>query len=258
MEIRTCKKCGFILGTRPRMKEVDGVCLSCINEEAKKNIDFKARQEWLTKYIQENKTHDKYDCLVAVSGGKDSCMIVRRLIENHGVKNPLLVTVTDEFTHSQAGIYNIDNLVKTYNLDLMTFRCQPKTFAEETKKDFIEELHPLKWIEKRIYDIPLEIARNYGIRLVFFGENSAYEYGESSEAKIFHPDSDEDVKLIFMGMIYPYSNTDSLACAKEIGFKTLSDFSDWERQGSVDDYTQIDSIGYMVHHWMKFIKFGFQ
>ena len=61
-----------------------------------------------------------------------------------------------------------------------------------------------------------------------------------------------------MGAIYPYSNTDSLKVAKEIGFKTLDDFDDWQRQGSADSYTQIDSKGYMMQHWTKFIKFGFQ
>ena len=43
-----------------------------------------------------------------------------------------------------------------------------------------------------------------------------------------------------------------------MGFKQLSDFDDWQRQGSIDDFTQIDSKGYMIQHWTKFIKFGFQ
>ncbi len=101
--MRLCSKCGFPLGTRPGLLEKDGVCQACINSEAKKDIDFKARQEWLTRYIAKNKTHTKYDCLVAVSGGKDSHMIVKRLYENHGVKNALLVSVTDEFTHTRPG-----------------------------------------------------------------------------------------------------------------------------------------------------------
>ena len=42
------------------------------------------------------------------------------------------------------------------------------------------------------------------------------------------------------------------------GFKTLDDFDDWQRQGSADPFTQIDSKSYMMQHWTKFIKFGFQ
>lgn len=260
-----CTECGFILGTRPGMMEKDGVCQACINNEKKKSINFTERQEWLTKYIKDTKEeqianggNSNYDCLIAVSGGKDSHMIVRRLIENHGVHNPLLVTVTDEFSHTKAGKHNIDNLVTRFDLDHMTFRCKPQTFRKETIKDTEESLHPLKWIEEKIYSIPQEVARRYGIKLVFFGENSAFEYGTSEELDIFHPASTDDLKIIFMGAIYPYSIKDSLQCAREIGFKDLDDFNEWKRQGSIEQYTQIDSVAYIIQLWTKYVKFGFQ
>lgn len=258
VKIRTCKKCGFILGTRPGLKEVDGVCLACINAEKKKTINFKERQAWLTEYIRKNKTHPDYNCVVAVSGGKDSHMIVRRLVESHGVKNPLLVTVTDEFTHTRAGQHNVKNIAEHFNFNHIIFRCAPKTFCQETLKDFVTALHPLKWIEERLYTIPTEIARKYGIKLVFFGENSTFDYGSSEELDIFHPASDDTVKIIFMGAIYPYSITDSLRIARETGFKDLDDFNEWQRQGNIENYTQIDSIAYIMQLWTKFIKFGFQ
>ena len=186
-----CSVCGFPLGTRPGLFEENGVCGACVNNEYKKQMIregvFENRQRWLTEYIRANKTHPKYDCLVAVSGGKDSHAIVKRLYETHGVKNALLVSVTDEFTHTEAGKHNIDNLVKRYNCDHITFRCEPGTFRRETLKDFANELHPLKWIEEKIYSVPVEIAKAYGIKLVFFGENSAFEYGTSHELDIFHP-----------------------------------------------------------------------
>ena len=255
---KLCSICGFPLGVRPNTYDRDGVCGACINSEAKKQIDFKARQEWLTQYIKENKTKSKYDCVIAVSGGKDSHMIVRRLYENHGVKNALLVSVTDEFTHTKAGKYNISNLVYRYNCDLITYRCQPETFKHETKKDFEESLHPLKWIEEKIYEIPVEIARAYGIKLIFFGENSAFEYGEIEKLNIFHPGSVGGIDIIFMGSIYPYSIADSLQCAQGISFKDLDDFDEWPRQGSIEQYTQIDSVGYLIQLWTKYVKFGYQ
>lgn len=260
MEIRTCKKCGFILGTRPHLKDENGVCLACLNYERKKNIDWAARQKWLTEYIAENRNPNaRWDCVVGVSGGKDSCAIVKRLIEQHGIRNPLLVHVCDEFTQSAAGLHNLDNLVKTYNVDLLNFRCAPQTFVEETRKSFFEEFHPLKWIEQQLYAKPLEVAEAFGINLVFMGENSAFEYGESKECEIFHPASNDKRKMIFLGSIWPYSNLDSFEQARAMGFKTLDDFiDDWQRQGSADSFSQIDSKGYMMQHWTKFIKFGFQ
>lgn len=261
MDIRICKECGFILGTRPRSREIEGVCLACANKHRKKSIDWDSRRIWLTEYLKNHKNPEaQWDVVVGVSGGKDSCAIVRRLIENHHVQHDrmLLVHVCDEFTPSEAGQYNLDNLVKTYDVDLMNFRCAPKTFIQETKKSFFEKLHPLEWIERQLYDKPLEIAKAFNIPTVFMGENSAFEYGENEECEIFHPASDDHTKVIFMGAIYPYSNTDSLEVSEAIGFKTLDDFDDWQRQGSADNYTQIDSKGYMMQHWTKFIKFGFQ
>lgn len=256
--IERCNKCGFILHTKPELKEIGGTCLACINQDNKKFIDFKERQIWLTRYIKRNRTNSKYDCVVAVSGGKDSHAIVKRLIENHDAINPLLVSVTDEFTHTKAGIHNINNLVNKYDLDLITFRCQPQQFKVNTYYDFVNELHPLKWIEEKIYKIPIEIAKQFGIKLVFFGENSSYEYGLGDELNIFHPSSDSETHIIFMGAIYPYSISDSLGEARSIGFKDLDDFNEWPRKGSIEQYTQIDSIAYIIQLWTKFPKFGFQ
>ena len=256
--IRLCKKCAFPLGTRPNTLDVEGVCLACINQENKKSINFKERQDWLDQFLKENPSTSDYDCLIAVSGGKDSHAIVRRVIENHGLTNPLLVTVTDEFTHTKAGLHNINNLVTRYDLDHITFRCKPETFKRETKKDFENELHPLKWIEEKIYSVPVDIAKKFGINIVFYGENSAFEYGTSRELEIFHSSSTDDLHIIYLGAIYPYSIHDSLECAREIGFKDLADFNEWPRVGAADTYSQIDSIGYIIQLWTKYVKFGFQ
>jgi len=245
--------------TRPNsIFNKNNICQACINHDKKKFINFKKRQEWLSRYIKNNKNKSKYDCLVAVSGGKDSHMIVKRLIENHSIKNPLLVSISDEFTHSRAGQYNINNLVTRYNLDHVTFRCKPKEFIRKTRQDFEKELHPLKWIEEQIYLIPLDIAEKYGINLIFYSENPAFEYGTSKKLNIFHPHANKKNKVIFMGAIYPYSITDSLKEARSIGFKNLDDFNEWKREGSIEQDTQIDSLGYIVQLWTKYPKFGFQ
>ena len=61
-----------------------------------------------------------------------------------------------------------------------------------------------------------------------------------------------------MGAIYPYSIGDSLKEARSIGFKDLDDFNEWPRQGSIDQYTQIDSIAYIIQLFTKYPKFAFQ
>lgn len=258
MEIRKCKKCGFILGTRPNLKDIDGVCSACINHERRANVDFKSRQEWLTKYIKENKTNPKYDALVAVSGGKDSTTIVRRLFENHGVQKLLLVNVTEEFTKTKAGLDNITNIITKYNCDLVTYRLNPVETAKQMKKDFEEYCFPLKTLEEDIYRIPLDVARMYNIKLVFYGENAEYEYGGNKELEIFHHASDDNLKIIYLGAIYPYEAHEWYDAAKEVGFKDLNFYNEWQRHGQIEMYSQIDSIGYNMGVYTKFVKFGFQ
>ena len=258
MNIERCKECGIILNTRPNTISKDGVCTACINAKKKKTIDFASRQKWLTQYIKDNKTSNEYDCLVGVSGGKDSHMIVKRLVEDHGVKNILLVNITDEFTHTRAGAENVDNICTRFNCDMITFRCNPQTFKEEAKKGLEEKLHPLEWLENRIYQIPFRIAKQFNIKLVFYGENSEFEYGSAESLDIFHPLSDDETKLIYLGAIWPYSISDSLEQAREAGFKDLDYYNEWQRQGQIESYTQIDSIGYIIGVWTKYPKFGFQ
>ena len=258
MEIQLCNKCGFILHTRPGLRQIDGVCLACINADKKKTINFSERQKWLDMFLEQNKAQDKYDCLIAVSGGKDSHMIVKRLVDNHNVKNPLLVTVADDYSLSEAGAHNRKNISEFFGFDHIVFRNNPKKFREVSLKDFVERLNPQRWYEETLYDVPIELARKFNVKTVFFGENSSFEYGNSESLEIFHPRSTEELNIIFMGSIYPYSITDSIAVAKEANFKDLADFDTWFREGSIEDSTQIDSIGNMVDIWCKFPKFGFQ
>ncbi|NOQ25968.1 MAG: hypothetical protein GQ564_11450 [Bacteroidales bacterium] len=87
----------------------------------------------------------------------------------------------------------------SYDIDNITFRYKLIIFRNETLKDFENELLPLKWIEEKTYKVPAEIAKNYGIKFIFFGA------------------------------IYPYSISDSLRIARKIGFKDLDDFNEWSR-----------------------------
>ncbi|TLD95776.1 flagellin modification protein PseA [Helicobacter jaachi] len=196
-----------------------------------------------------------------MSGGKDSHMIVKRLIEHHGVTNPLLVTTYDECTRTQAGAHNLNNIATHFDIDHITYRYKPKTFKTQMKECFEKYLNPYMLAELRLGSFESEvvrIARAFGVRDVFYGEDAAFEYGSTKECNIFHKDSNEQIKFIFMGAIYPYGYLDSLHEAKSVGFKDLEDFHEWYRQGAVEHFAQIDSIGYMVQYWCKFVKFGAQ
>lgn len=258
MDIRLCSNCGFILGTRPGLKEKDGVCQACINFKKCQSFDWASRQRDLRGTCDEAKSKgNKYDCIVAVSGGKDSTVIVARLTKEYGMK-PLLVSVTDEFTHTKAGSHNAENIARRFNLDHITWRCEPMTFRQETLKDFEETLHPLQWIEEKIYSVPIDVAKKFGIPLVFFGENSAFQYGTQENLNYLSPLSDDQVEVHYFFAYYPYSEQGNRDEARTHGFLTLEDFQEWYRHGSIENYTQQDSVAYMIQLWTKFVKYGFQ
>lgn len=255
--MKRCSKCAFPLGTRPGIYEENGVCGACINLERAKTFDWTKREQDLKDICDELKSRkQEYDCVVAVSGGKDSTVIVSTLVEKYGMK-PLLVTVTDEFSHTKAGTHNYMNISKRFNLDHITFRCEPQTFVKETLKDFKETLHPLKWIEEKIYSIPVKVAKNFGIDAVFFGENSDFQYGSCKDLYYKRPNND-GVNIYYFFAFYKYSELGNRAKAKEYGFIDLDDTGEWLRQGHIENYTQQDSIAYVIQLWTKFVKFGFQ
>lgn len=255
--MRLCKKC-LMPDTRPGSQfNEQGICLACLNYENRGAINWQEREQMLVDICRERKKDNaKYDCVIAVSGGKDSHVITATLCKL-GMK-PLLVTVTDEFTHTKAGQHNCKNISERFNLDHIIFRHEPQTFKAETLKDFENELHPLKWIEEKIYQTPIQIAKSFNIPIVFFGENSAYEYGSSNELDILHPLSDEQTKVYFFFAFYQYNEKEVRIKARTYGFKDLNDFDEWFRQGNVEQFTQIDSIAYIIQLWTKYPKFAFQ
>ncbi len=255
---KRCIKCGFILGTRPGMFDNDGICGACINAIDAASFDWETRKNDLRKICENLKSKNKdYDCLIAVSGGKDSTVIVKTLANDYKIK-PLLVTVTDEFTHTQAGINNVKNIAERFNCDHLIWRCEPETFKRKTLMDFENELHPLKWVEEKIYSIPIMLAKSFGIEAVFFGENSAFEYGCSKTLDYLHPASEDQLKVYYLFSFLRYSETGNRKIAKEYGFKDLDDFNEWQRHGNIENYTQQDSIAYIIQLWTKYVKFGFQ
>lgn len=252
----TCVKCGMP-DTRPDSVFENNICSACRNYENRETVNYEERQKEL-KEICKNRIAEgaEYDCLCPVSGGKDSTVIVSNLV-GLGMK-PLLVTVTDEFTHTKAGTHNVKNIAERFDLDHIIFRHAPQTFKKHTLADFENELHPLKWIEEKIYATPINIAKKFNIPLVFFGENSSYEYGSNLNLDTLHPMSDEETKVYFFFAFYPYNEKTNQDTAKIYGFKDLDDCDEWFRQGNVENFTQIDSVAYIIQLWTKFPKFGFQ
>lgn len=275
----------------------DGVCQACRNYEKQKTIDWAARYtELKTLCNNYRKTDGQYDCIIAVSGGKDSTFLTYMMKECLDM-NPLLVCVTDPFTHTKAGINNLNNLSETFNCDLISFSLSTDLFRRVTKIGFEELGEPLRFIEATIYTIPFKYSVAFNIPLVVYGENAAYTYGTitedhySAKRYVFAGHSAAAERLgkeiqdfwLERGLKESELNAITLPLKEDLervgpepifmsyfvpwdderNYQIAKRFGfrdlhhEWRREGNIEDYGQIDSISYLVHLWMKYPKFGF-
>jgi N-acetyl sugar amidotransferase len=295
--MKYCKRC-VMPDTRPgSIFSKEGYCQACLNYDKNKSVDWEKRYQELKDLCSKYKRKDGYyDCIIPVSGGKDSHFQTYIIKEKMGM-NPLLVCVADPFTHTTVGIHNLRNLGETFNCDTVVFNLSIDLFRRVTKIGFEELGEPLRFIEAVIYTAPFKYAAALNIPLVVFGENSAYTYGTAKEdnysakkyidaghsasgeklgSKITDFWSDRGIPLKEMNAIIPPSREQLEKVKPEAIFLSyfvpwddehnygiakkygLKDLHhEWKREGCIEDYAQIDSLAYFVHLWMKYPKFGF-
>ena len=280
-----CKEC-LMPDTRPGSRFVDGVCGGCRNYKTRKGVDWAERGRELDEVLGQFRGSKPYDCIVPVSGGKDSHRLVKEVVDRG--MSPLLVTVNDSFTHTTAGTDNLRNLIAKFNLNHWQYTISHDLFVRATRHAFEETGEALKFVEYAIYTVPYMVAQQMGIGLVVFGENSAFEYGSTDDnTYVANPDLNAMVRKIeseyefwseggvkpeevdsikpmvadyplvmYMSYFIPWSSVDNYEIAKGLGFKDLT--GEWDRLGTIENFEQIDSYAYMVHLWLKYPKFGFQ
>ena len=234
--------------TRPNIVLKDGVCLACINHETNKTIDYDSRFFRFKMLCNSYKDIKPYNCIIAVSGGKDSHYITYVVKEKLGL-TPLLVNVVDPFTKTQVGLDNLRNLTEVFDCSLYTFTPSPKNMKESIKKDFHDDLIPLRYLERLIYTMPPYFGKCLGIPLIFYGEYSPYFYGETEVDRGFT----EHFKPIYLSYYTGWDDERNLEIAMKYGFKKL----EHAREGLIENYSQIDSVAYLIHVWCKYPKFGF-
>jgi len=154
----------------------EGICDACLVKRNKKQINWKEREQQLRTLCDRHRSSDgSYDCLVPGSGGKDSIMQAHLLKYKYGM-NPLTCTwapniYTDwGWKNHQAWIHaGFDNILFTPN---------GKIHRILTRVSLERLLHPFQPFFLGQKNLAPKIAEQYGISLIFFGENEA-EYGNS-------------------------------------------------------------------------------
>jgi hypothetical protein len=85
--VRYCQRC-VMPSTKPGLViDADGICSACRQVERKHKIDWNAREAELAALCDSvrGKNGNGYDCIVPISGGKDSTYQVYVMSEVYGL-----------------------------------------------------------------------------------------------------------------------------------------------------------------------------
>ena len=289
-QLSYCKTC-ILPNTRPNLLIDDkGNCNGCASTEKKKIIDWDNRKKQFEQLVQQAKNNaQQYDCLIPVSGGKDSTWQVIKALE-YGLK-PLCVTWKTP-ARNQLGAANLQNLIQL-GVNHIDFSINPKVERLFTRKTFERMGSPVLPMHMALHAIPLQVAVNFRIPLILWGENSAFEYGgedkilqgfslthswlkkygvtngtiaqdwidndlSPSDLRPYFWPSDEEqekvgVKAIFLGHFFRWDPLKTYEIAKKNGFQAGKiPKTGYYSFADIDDEFLIT-----IHHWIKWYKFGF-
>ena len=295
--MKYCKKCAMPDTRPYIRFDDQGVCYPCLHYENRDNIDWAKRWEALErladKYRGSNGNY--YDCIVTVSAGKNSYFQTHVFKERLGM-NPLLITVNNS-SWTETGRHNWDNLLKEFGVDAHIISLNPKVCKKMFKIGMEKWGFPVWYFDLAIYAYPIQMAIKFGIPLIVYGENTNYEYGgpfgdketysalnqinndvirpfswdkwikedSSLSLKDFNPciypsaEAIKQAKLdpIHLSYFIRWNGYEQMQFARTRGFRTLDDAGEWKREGFIEQYAQIDTVGYLTDHHFKFLKYGF-
>jgi len=288
--MKYCRRC-ILPDTRPNLRlDAEGVCNACRSHASRPDIDWKSRAADFKRLVENVRKKGKgFDCVIPVSGGKDSTWQVVTCLEV-GLK-ALAVTWRPP-GRTAIGQANLDNLVKL-GVDHIDYSISPKVEARFMVKAFERFGSTAIPMHLALFNIPLFIAVRFGIPLVVWGENSAVEYGAAERAHeghkldaawlatygvthgttakdwidgelgekdlsaYFGPDPDAleslGVRAVFLGHYFLWDPATTYTVAREHGFRG----NPGGARTGLYDYADIDDDFISLHHWMKWYKFGF-
>lgn len=163
-----------------------GICRACQSSEQKIHIDWSERKESLRTILDEAKAKagNNYDCIIPISGGKDSTFQLHVLTKEFGMK-PLAVTFSHNWW-SETGWYNLVNSLETFNVDHIVFNPN-RALINKLAKRSVAGIGDVSWHDHAgVGAFPLHIATKFKIPLLIWGESIAEASGRASYKDPIH------------------------------------------------------------------------
>lgn len=288
--MKYCKKC-LLPDTKPDLFfNSDGICAACIAFLNRAKIDWLEREKEFKEILTRHKSKGRWDCIVPVSGGKDSTAQVLKIIEL-GFK-PLCITATT-CDLSEVGRKNLLN-IRNLGVDHVEYSPNP-IIRRRLNLIGLQEVGDISWPEHvGIFTIPVRASVDFGVPLIVWGENSQNEYGgpaasqvsktldrnwleefggllglrvedlvasygfNESDLLLYHYPSDEALKLagttgVFLGHFFPWDGLSNAIVSTAFGFNSKESHV----EGSLVNYENLDNYQTGIHDYFKYLKFGY-
>ncbi len=296
-KVSYCKKCVLPSSSAiPVEFNKDGVCSACNTSAQVEDIDWDRRLKQFKKLLNEykNDNGENYDCLIPVSGGKDSYFQVH-MIKNVLGLNPLLVTYNAN-NWMKEGYENLHNMRDAFGCDHVFFTPSVSLLKRLNKLCF-KKMGDMNWhAHCGIQTYPYIIAVQHNIPLIIDGEHGFMDMGgmhsysdyveltqrfrlehvqrgydwhdmlgdedipiEKHEMISYMFPSDAEIKRVgirgvYLGNYVKWSGNHNADIAKKYGWKEAEE--EFDRT-----YRKISNLDDMhengIHDYMKYIKFGY-
>lgn len=286
-----CANC-LMPATRPRVTfDERHWCNACVwAEEKRRTIDWASRQRQLAGFCEKYRsTSGNFDCIVPVSGGKDSSYVAYKMKHELGM-HPLCVNVVPPLEFD-VGRKNLENFIAS-GYDCVRIAPNPVVTRHVSRRALAEYGQPLMSWMINVQVGVLKMAMNFGIRLVMYGEEGETEYGGSSKLKNSPGYDIEDSIRLYLSGVDPdqfrgnftdkelywwlFPSADAFR-ESNLVLAHWSYFEDWDPYrhyqvakekcglqeqeqasvGTYNNFAQTDSCLYDLHTYLMYLKFGF-
>ncbi len=289
-----CKQC-VQPDTRPGIKfNAEGICPAGLYVESLRYVDWDARRRELEVLLKRTKkdNHSGYDCLIGVSGGKDSTRQAMYVHDTLGLKPLLICCAYPPEQMTERGAYNLSNLI-SLGFDTITVSPDPQTWKKLMRKGFLKYGNWAKSTETALYATLPRISIAYHTPLAFLGENPATQMGDLQTGSLnwdanrmkntntikeghtiylgdgvtdqhlipyeYPPDEEMEwanLQVAYLGYFWPnFTKVDNAAFSMTHGLEIRIDTP--EERGALHPYESLDEDFVFVNQMIKYFKYGF-
>ncbi|MFC1954045.1 N-acetyl sugar amidotransferase [Chloroflexota bacterium] len=273
--------------TRPDAAlDENGICSACRGARLREQIDWAARKKELGTTLEKYRSKDgsNYDCIIPVSGGKDSTFqtyIIKRVF---GL-NPLCVTFAP-CKSTELGKKNLRNMIESLEVDHIHFTPNPAVYRKLFKLGFEKVGDPCWPCHVGIFTYPVRVAVQYKVPLIIWagdpeqsngtlGKKWLYTRGgllgkrpedwvqeglslADLKPYIYPPDEEIDAVGVIGLFLGHYVKWDARAqveiVTKECGFSVKEDGL---VPGAFLNYENLDCGFVDIHDYLMYLKYGF-